>query len=592
MFSSSEAGFRRLLPLLRPHLRRLIWGGVCMLIYVGCWPLLAWLAGQLIPAIGAGKLAQVVQVIAIALTVFLVQKLAQFGQDTMLAGPALRVSQDLRRDLFAQLQQVELGALEKLSSGDLTYRLTEDADRVGEVIYKTIQDTTPSALQLVAVFGYMVFLDWQLSLATLLLAPMVAILVSQFGARVMRAAERSQRQVSDLAGLLGEAIQGLPLVRAFAAEPWLQKRFDAEVDLHRQARYQTLRLLALQHPVVGFIEAAGILTVLAIGAARIQTGGMDGQSFSSYVAALLMLIDPISHLTTNFNEFQQGQASLRRLREIEREPQEPPDIDQAEPLGRLKGDLVLRQVCFAYVNEQHVIHDLSLEVKAGQVVALVGPSGAGKSTLFSLLLRFNTAQQGKILLDGHELGQVKAQELRRQVALVPQRTTVFSGSVEEAILFGRSASQEKVKEAASLANAHDFIMSLPEGYSTQLEERGTNLSGGQLQRIAIARAVLGNPAVLLLDEATSALDAEAEAAIQLGLRRAMQGRTVLVIAHRLATVQEADQIVVLEQGRISDRGSHDELMSRTGRYRELCERQFIRDLQSVSKVDKDMERIP
>ena len=592
MFSSSEAGFRRLLPLLRPHLRRLIWGGVCMLIYVGCWPLLAWLAGQLIPAIGAGKLAQVVQVIAIALTVFLVQKLAQFGQDTMLAGPALRVSQDLRRDLFAQLQQVELGALEKLSSGDLTYRLTEDADRVGEVIYKTIQDTTPSALQLVAVFGYMVFLDWQLSLATLLLAPMVAILVSQFGARVMRAAERSQRQVSDLAGLLGEAIQGLPLVRAFAAEPWLQKRFDAEVDLHRQARYQTLRLLALQHPVVGFIEAAGILTVLAIGAARIQTGGMDGQSFSSYVAALLMLIDPISHLTTNFNEFQQGQASLRRLREIEREPQEPPDIDEAEPLGRLKGDLVLRHVSFAYVNEKQVLHDLSLEVKAGQIVALVGPSGAGKSTLFSLLLRFNTAQQGKILLDGHELSQVKAQELRHQVALVPQRTTVFSGSVEEAILFGRNVSQEKVKEAAILANAHDFIMSLPEGYSTQLEERGTNLSGGQLQRIAIARAVLGNPAVLLLDEATSALDAEAEAAIQVGLRRAMQGRTVLVIAHRLATVQEADQIVVLEQGRISDRGSHDELMARTGRYRELCERQFIRDLQSVSKKDKGIERIP
>ena len=577
MFSSSEAGFRRLLPLLRPHLRRLIWGGVCMLIYVGCWPLLAWLAGQLIPAIGAGKLAQVVQVIAIALTVFLVQKLAQFGQDTMLAGPALRVSQDLRRDLFAQLQQVELGALEKLSSGDLTYRLTEDADRVGEVIYKTIQDTTPSALQLIAVFGYMVFLDWQLSLATLLLAPIVAILVSQFGARVMRAAERSQRQVSDLAGLLGEAIQGLPLVRAFAAEPWLQKRFDAEVDLHRQARYQTLRLLALQHPVVGFIEAAGILTVLAIGAARIQTGGMDGQSFSSYVAALLMLIDPISHLTTNFNEFQQGQASLRRLREIEREPQEPPDIDQAEPLGRLKGDLVLRHVSFAYVNEQQVLHDLSLEVKAGQIVALVGPSGAGKSTLFSLLLRFNTAQQGKILLDGHELSQVKAQELRHQVALVPQRTTVFSGSVEEAILFGRNVSQEKVKEAAILANAHDFIMSLPEGYSTQLEERGTNLSGGQLQRIAIARAVLGNPAVLLLDEATSALDAEAEAAVQLGLKQAMQGRTVLVIAHRLATVQEADHIVVLEKGRICDCGNHDELMSRAGRYRDLCERQIIRD---------------
>lgn len=584
MFSPSKAGFRRLLPLLRPHMRRLTWGGVCMLIYVGCWPLLAWLAGQLIPAIGAGELILVIKVIALALCVFLVQKLAQFGQDIMLAGPALRVSQDLRRDLFAQLQKVELRALEKLSSGDLTYRLTEDADRVGEVIYKTIQDTTPSALQLLAVFAYMVWLDWQLSLATLLLAPLVAILVSQFGVRVMKAAERSQQQVSDLAGLLGEAIQGLPLVRAFAAEPWLQKRFDAEVDLHRQARYKTLRLLALQHPVVGFIEAAGILTVLAIGAARIQSGGMDGQSFSSYVAALLMLIDPISHLTTNFNEFQQGQASLSRLREIEREPREPPDLEHAQPLGRLKGDLLLSHVSYGYEPDQLVLHDLCLEVKAGQVVALVGPSGAGKSTLFSLLLRFNTAQQGRILLDGHQLSQVKAQELRRQVALVPQRTTVFSGSVAEAIRFGRQVSDQKVKEAASLANAHDFIMGLPDGYSTQLEEWGTNLSGGQLQRVAIARAVLGNPAVLLLDEATSALDAEAEAAVQLGLRRAMQGRTVLVIAHRLATVQEADQIVVLDQGRICDLGSHDELMARTGRYRELCERQMIRDLQSATTI--------
>ena len=584
MFSSSEAGFRRLLPLLRPHKRRLIWGGVCILIYVGSWPLLAWLVGELISAIGAGNLNQVIKVIALALGAFFVQKLAQFGQDTLLAGPALWVSQDLRRDLFAQLQKVELRALEKLSTGDLTYRLTEDADRVGEVIYKIIQDTTPSALQLIVVFGYMVRLDWQLSLATLLLAPMVAILVSQFGARVMKAADRSQQQVSDLAGLLGEAFQGLPLVRAFAAEPWLQKRFDAEVDLHRQARYQTLRLLALQHPVVGFIEAVGILAVFAIGTARIQSGGMDVKGFSSYVAALFILIDPISHLTTNFNEFQVGQASLKRLREIESEPRETPDLEDARPLGRLKGDLLLSHVSYGYEPDQLVLHDLCLEVKAGQVVALVGPSGAGKSTLFSLLLRFNTAQQGRIFLDGHELSQVKAQELRHQVALVPQRTTVFSGSVAEAIRFGRQVSDQKVKEAASLANAHDFIMGLPDGYSTQLEERGTNLSGGQLQRVAIARAVLGNPAVLLLDEATSALDAEAEAAVQLGLRRAMQGRTVLVIAHRLATVQEADQIVVLDQGRICDLGSHDELMARTGRYRELCERQMIRDLQSATTI--------
>jgi ATP-binding cassette subfamily B protein len=546
-----------------------------MLVFVACWPLLAWLAGRLIPAIGAGDFTTVLRTIAAALAVFLVQKLAQFGQDTLLAGPALQVSQELRRQLFARLQRIEFGALEKLSAGDLTYRLTEDADRVGEVIYKTIQDTTPSALQLVVVLGYMVWLDWILALGTLLLAPLVVLLVSGFGARVMGAAERSQMQVSELAGLLGEAIAGLPLVRAFAAEPWLQQRFDEEIDLHRIARYRTLRLLALQHPVVGFIEAAGILSVLLIGAARIQAGGLDSQGFSSYVAALLMLIDPISHLTTNFNEFQQGQASLRRLRQIEQEPVEPPDSPRAGPLGPVRGELVLEGVSFGYVPNRPVLENLSLRVEPGQMVALVGPSGAGKSTLFSLLLRFNTAQQGRVLLDGHDLADLRARDLRRAVALVPQRSNVFSGTLAEAIAFGRAATPQQIREAAQLANAAGFIEALPAGYDSRLDERGSNFSGGQLQRLAIARAVLGNPAVLLLDEATSALDAEAEEAVQQGLRQAMAERTVLVIAHRLATVQEADQILVLEGGRIVERGSHNQLIAQGGRYRELCERQLI-----------------
>ena len=576
MLAPPSAGFRRLLPLLKPHRNVLLAGGVCMLIFVACWPLLAWLAGQLIPAIGAGDFGQVLRVISLALGVFMLQKIAQFGQDTLLAGPALQVSQELRRQLFARLQRLEFGALEKLSAGDLTYRLTEDADRVGEVIYKTIQDTTPSALQLVVVFGYMVWLDWKLSLGTLLLAPLVAVLVSLFGAKVMGAAERSQKQVSELASLLGEAIGGLPLVRAFAAEPWLQERFETETDLHRRARYRTQRLLALQYPVVGFLEAAGILAVLLMGAARIQSGDLNGQGFSSYVAALLMLIDPISHLTTNFNEFQQGQASLRRLREIEREAVEPPDRPDAQPLGRVEGELVLERVRFGYDAAQPVLHDVSLRVAPGQVVALVGPSGAGKSTLFSLLLRFNTAQSGRVLLDGRDLADLRAAELRRAVALVPQQSQVFSGTVAEAIAFGRAASPEQIRAAAQLANADGFIEALPAGYQARVEERGSNFSGGQLQRLAIARAVLGDPAVLLLDEATSALDAEAEEAVQRGLDQAMAGRTVLVIAHRLSTVQEADSIVVLENGHIVDQGNHDLLISRPGRYRDLCERQLIR----------------
>jgi ATP-binding cassette subfamily B protein len=576
MLAPPSAGFRRLLPLLNPYRPALLAGGLCMLVFVTCWPLLAWLAGQLIPAIGAGDFGRVLQVISLALAVFMLQKVAQFGQDTLLAGPALRVSQELRRGLFARLQRLDFGVLEKLSAGDLTYRLTEDADRVGEVIYKTIQDTTPSALQLVVVFGYMVWLDWKLSLGTLLLAPLVAVLVSLFGAKVMGAAEKSQKQVSELASLLGEAIAGLPLVRAFAAEPWLQQRFETEIDLHRRARYRTQRLLALQYPVVGFLEAAGILAVLLMGAARIQSGDLNGQGFSSYVAALLMLIDPISHLTTNFNEFQQGQASLKRLRQIEREAVEPPDRPNAQALGPVAGELALEQVSFGYELGQPVLRDLSLQVKPGQVVALVGPSGAGKSTLFSLLLRFNTAQSGRVLLDGRDLADLRASELRKAVALVPQQSAVFSGTVADAIAFGRPASLEQIQAAARLANADGFIEALPEGYQARVEERGSNFSGGQLQRLAIARAVLGDPAVLLLDEATSALDAESEQAVQRGLDQAMAGRTVLVIAHRLSTVQEADSIVVLEQGRIVDQGNHDLLISRPGRYRDLCERQLIR----------------
>ena len=574
MLIPSAARFRGLLPLLAQHWTPLLAGACCTVVYVGTFPLLAQVAGSLFPAIGGERFQDALRMIAVAMAIFLVQKLAQYGKDTLLAGPSLWVSQALRQAIFARLQRLAFPALEKLSIGDLAYRLTEDADRVGEVIYKTIHDSTPSVLVLMAVLGYMAWLDRPLTAATLLLAPIMVVLVGWFGRQVLRASERSQAQVSELAALLAEAVGGLRLVRAFASEEWLQQRFTRQIDGHRRARLRTLELVALQHPVVGFLEAAGILAILLLGAWRIHAGSLTTEQFISYLVALGWLIDPISHLTTNFNEFQQGQASLRRLRELEQEPLEPPDPPQPLSLGKVQGELRLENIHFSHTPTQSLFRNLNLRVQPGQLVALVGASGAGKSTLFSLLLRFNIPQQGRILLDGKDLCHVRAAELRRQMALVPQDALLFSGTVAETIDFGRGHSPTAIRRAAQLANAEAFILAMG-GYGARIEERATNLSGGQRQRLAIARAVVGDPAVLLLDEATSALDAETEAAVQQGLRRAMAGRTVLVIAHRLATVQGADQILVLEHGVIVEQGSHQQLLSRAGRYEDLCRQQLI-----------------
>ncbi len=568
--------FRTLIRLLRPHRKEVLWGLFFMIIYVLCWPILASLAGKLIPAIGDGDLNIVINVITQALIIFLIQKFAQFFQDVLFATPALSISKTLRMSLFNKLQRIELNSIEKLSTGDITYRLTEDADRVGEVIYKTIQDTTPSLLQLFAVLIYMFYLDIKLSLATLLLAPLITILISKFGEKVMITAEKSQVKVSQLASLLGEAIQGLPIIRAFAVESWMQKKFDNQVELHRKARYKTLKLLALQHPVIGFIEAAGILCVLAIGTSRINNGALSSQEFSSYFAALLMLIDPISHLTTNFNELQQGQASLRRLREIEMEPEEQKNTIAAYLDKKPKGNIEFKNVSFGYKNDQNIIQNISLKINHGEIVAIVGPSGAGKSTLLSLILGFIKPLEGQILIDKKNLYSFNTDNIRREIALVPQSMNIMSGTVKEAIQFGRDVGIEEIINCSIKANAHKFIQQTKNSYDTYLQERGSNFSGGQLQRISIARALVGNPSILLLDEATSALDAEAEKEVQLGLKQAMKSRTVIVIAHRLATVQEADKIIVLDKGQIVQIGTHQELIDKSGKYRELCEKQFIK----------------
>tara|TARA_Y100001968_G_scaffold318487_1_gene348763 strand:- start:3360 stop:5093 length:1734 start_codon:yes stop_codon:yes gene_type:complete len=575
MNKKNKLNFIYLIKRLQAHLPVLILGALSMLVYVICWPILAWLSGKLIPAIGQGDTKEVLTVILQALIIFVIQKTAQYLQDSLLAKPALGLSQDLRTTIFRKLQKTNLIFIEKLSSGDIAYRLTEDVDRVGEVIYKSIQDTLPSIFQLVVVFSYMIFIDWKLSFSTIILAPLIALLVSDFGGRVLKASEQSQKKISSLAGLLSEAIQGLPMVKAFAVEDWLQSDFDKQVKLHKDAKYKMLTLIALQHPIVGLIEIIGILSILTIGTYRIQGGGISNQEFGSYFTALIMLIDPISHITVNYNELKQGQASLKRLNEIINKPSEISTDNSGLILNNIIGKLTFKNVSFSYDGNNDVIKNINLDINSGTIMALVGPSGAGKSTIFSLILKFVDPCKGSISIDDYKLDEINTNYLRRLIAIVPQKTFIFSGTIAEAIRFGRTTTRENIVNASKIANAHDFIERFPDGYETYIEERGTNLSGGQLQRISIARALLGDPSILLLDEATSALDAEAEEAVQKGLRQAMHNRTVLVIAHRLSTIQNADKIAVIEKGRVCEVGNHNDLIKEQGRYKDFCDKQFI-----------------
>jgi len=548
-----------------------------MLIYVACWPLLAYLAGNLIPAIGSGDLSKVSSIIIKSLFVFLVQKTAQFGQDVFIAKPSIEIGEVMRGNLFSRIQKIKMNSVENISAGDITYRLTEDADRVSEVIYKTAQDTIPCTLQLLAVIIYMFYLDWSLTISTFVLAPLIIFSVNNFGRRVLFLSEKSQESASDLASLIGESINGMSTIRAFAAETWIENRFYKRLIANKKAKYKTLKLLAFQHPVVGFVEAFGILGILGIGAARINQGLLTSEEFSSFFAAILMLIDPISHISTNFNDYKQAEASIKRLKSINQEPLED-DKENSRRISNFEGKISFKKVNFAYKKDNQVLKNINLEIKRGEVTAFVGASGAGKSTMLALILKFITPNYGDILIDDKNLKILNTKDIRKNIALVQQQPFLFSGTIIDVIRMGRNFTKEEVIESARKANAHNFIQKLPDKYETEITERGSNFSGGQIQRIAIARAILGNPSILLLDEATSALDAESESEVQKGLNRAMKDRTVIVIAHRLATTQEADKIVVFDKGEIIEVGKHIDLINKPGIYKELCEKQLIKKL--------------
>ncbi len=571
----TRSNYWQLLPYIRPQWKTIIQAFVCTLGVTVFWPIQAAVAGQLVSLIAQGNMVGLARLAGVLVLVFLVQKILMYGQDSLMARAALFVALDLRKQVYAHLQRLNLSYFETAQTGDLTYRLTEDIDRIGEVVNKVFHDFTPCVLQLVVVLGYMIYLNWQLTLATLVVAPLMGILIGWFGEQMVKFSHRSQNRISNLSALLTEVFSGIRLVQAFGAEEYEIERFVIEAEHNRRAKYAAEQLKAIQNPVVGFLYAMSVLVLFLLGGWQISTGNLTGTQFATFIAAALLLIDPIAHITSNYNEFKQGEASVDRIFELVAIQPTVVEKPGAIALPPVTGKVEYRNVSFAYNAGEPVLQNLSLLALPGEMIALVGPSGAGKTTLVNLLPRFYDSQAGEILIDGIKIQDVTLKSLRRQIGIVPQETILFSGTIAQNIAFGQANFDLKdVQMAAEIANAHQFITQFSQGYHTWVGERGVNLSGGQRQRIAIARAVLLNPSILILDEATSALDSESEALVQEALERIMKDRTVFIIAHRLATVRRADRILVVEQGQIVESGTHNELLAQGGRYARFYAQQF------------------
>ena len=482
---------------------------------------------------------------------------------------------DFRVRLYAYLQKMSLSFFERTSTGELMSRVTNDLSALESFVTHGSALTAVDCMRLIGGATILFVLDWRLAALVMIPVPILALAFRHYNTKIRPVYRQVRARLGNINAKLQDNLSGIRVIQAFAREDIEYKRFSKESERYYRARVKGIRYWSIFFPAIRFFGAMGTVIVLGVGSIMVVKDQMSLGTLVAFIAYIASIYDPINRLTEVDNIFQEAIAAGERIFELLDETMEVKDAPDAIGLPVIQGEMIFDQVHFKYGSGDPVLHSVSFTMAPGEVVALVGPSGAGKTSIANLICRFYDPVKGHVSVDGYNLRSIKLTSLRRQVAVVLQDSFLFNNTVAENLHYGQpDATKHELIAAARAANAHDFIMQLPDGYDTEVGERGVKLSGGQKQRLALARAILADPRILILDEATSSVDAEAEYLIQQALERVLKGRTALVIAHRLSTIRNADKIIVLDRGRIAETGNHTELMQRGGLYNQLYQRQM------------------
>ncbi len=561
----------RLFYFLKPHLKSLCFSAVLLMSIAAITLAILWKVRVLVDLIMIKQDASALtNTIYVLLVFFLLQSLLSIGQSYMVARVGQKIIAQFRMLLFRHLAFLSLNFYSKRRTGEILSRLTSDVGTIQTVGTTVPVDLAKQSVMLIGAMSILIYMNWKLFLLILMVVPFVIFTAKIFGRRLKSLSTEVQDKIAESSIILEELLSGIRIVKSFVREDYEADRFTQTVNSNYTLAMEKAWVFAIFIPVITFLTMMGAAGVLWYGGHQVIQGHMTPGDLVAFVLYGGILMGPFSSFARLFTHLKEVQGATHRIFEILDLQPSISENRNAPPLSMIQGNVSFREVSFSYDPGVSILEKISFEVSPGQVVALVGPSGAGKTTLINLLHRFYDPMEGQIEIDGTNIRNIQLKSLYGQIGLVSQETILFGGTIWENILYGNlNATDEEVFSAAQAANAHDYIQSLPKGYQTLVGEKGVNLSGGQKQRIAIARAILKNPRILLLDEATSSLDNESEMLIQEALQRLMKGKTTFVIAHRLSTVQNADIIFTLNQGKIVEKGTHTELFNLKGLYHHL-----------------------